>query len=585
MGSRAWWVAAVAVAFVVAGIGFGFSVFPTRHWTAVSVAAAGVLAALVPAVLHRAASSAEDAPKHSAKVKLSDASRQSTERAAVFRGSGNVQAGDFPGASQPPQGGDGDPSGAVRILVAELPAQAELGCDISLIIRITTTVPDSPLAATASLSRLMVNEQGTPVTVVVLAPGGLVPGESLEQVIWVYPGQDPPPIRFPFHSRTVGLQRVRITAWAGGSFLCELVAEVSVARGTAPTATPRPRIARLGGINGAPGEVTLQISAADGRYAFQLLSDAYLGRFVHAEALIGDPNRAVEDAIKTLRAMAIGRSGYSTANARRLMREVGVGLWIEMVPEVVKEEFWRLRSDIGAFSIAASDGIPWELLYPIAPGKDEGFLIEQFPVLRRALGQGRSKRLRVADPRFVVSSAIPGNAQSEVEKIRRLVGDGALLTGLAELMTAVDAGKLGLTHFACHNTFTPGGGSVIEMDDGPFIPAMLNTAVARCSLMNDRPLVFMNACRTAGTVPEYTQMAGWGQQFMAAGAGAFVGTLWAVRSDSACAFAEAFYERIMARQALGEAALGARNHIRGSDSDPTWLAYSVYGDPAAVITP
>ena len=104
------------------------------------------------------------------------------------------------------------------------------------------------------------------------------------------------------------------------------------------------------------------------------------------------------------------------------------------------------------------------------------------------------------------------------------------------------------------------------------------------SLAVTNPLVFINACRSAGEVPEYTRLMGWASQFMAAGAGAFAGTLWAVRSATACAFAEAFYDALLAGQALGHAARAARKATAADAADPTWLAYAVYGDPEATAT-
>ena len=100
------------------------------------------------------------------------------------------------------------------------------------------------------------------------------------------------------------------------------------------------------------------------------------------------------------------------------------------------------------------------------------------------------------------------------------------------------------------------------------------------------PLVFFNACRTAGEIPGLTQMMGWAQQFMGAGAGAFVGSMWAVRSGSAQAFADAFYQALVTeRMPLGAASLQARQAIAGDDGDPTWLAYTVYGNPSATVYP
>jgi CHAT domain-containing protein len=108
--------------------------------------------------------------------------------------------------------------------------------------------------------------------------------------------------------------------------------------------------------------------------------------------------------------------------------------------------------------------------------------------------------------------------------------------------------------------------------------------VTRSTLAGRNPLIFINACRSAGTTPEYTRMTGWAQQFMAAGAGAFVGTLWAVRDDGAGRFAEAFYGALRGGRPLGEAARAARQHASQDSTDPTWLAYTVYGSPAAYVT-
>jgi hypothetical protein len=46
-------------------------------------------------------------------------------------------------------------------------------------------------------------------------------------------------------------------------------------------------------------------------------------------------------------------------------------------------------------------------------------------------------------------------------------------------------------------------------------------------------------------------------------------------------FAEAFYAALVAGTDLGRASLAARRATK-DDADPTWLAYTVYGDPAAL---
>jgi CHAT domain-containing protein len=180
----------------------------------------------------------------------------------------------------------------------------------------------------------------------------------------------------------------------------------------------------------------------------------------------------------------------------------------------------------------------------------------------------------------------PSNALDEITAIRRILGQhdtgDRAIGDLDVLLEHIESGQMGLLHFACHNTFAAdAGGSAIGMDGGPFVPLLLKKAVTLQALGGRNPLVFINACRTAGAVPEYTQMIGWAEQFMAAGAGAFVGTLWAVRSNSATKFAEAFYSALAGGTPLGQASQLARLEVARDRSDPTWLAYSVYGDPAA----
>ena len=73
----------------------------------------------------------------------------------------------------------------------------------------------------------------------------------------------------------------------------------------------------------------------------------------------------------------------------------------------------------------------------------------------------------------------------------------------------------------------------------------------------------------------------WPEVFVRAGAGAFVGTAWAVRNKPAGLFAEAFYEALLDGKMLFEAATVARAAARAA-GDASWLAFKVYGHPWAV---
>lgn len=492
------------------------------------------------------------------------------------------------GSWQEPAGaaGAGGPPGYAsgpeqRWLVADMPATVPLRAEVSLLVRVGAH--PSGTGGSAPLKDFHHRPGGTKVTIIVQAPRELVPVEPLEQVLVVPADGSSEPVRFAFRADWIGLFALRVTAFAGGTYLGELVTELSVEAGGLLTNGPR-RAAAMAPVRAEPGEVTLQVRFDGQRYTFQLLSESYLFEPVIARALTARPGEAVERAVATLRAMAGGGSAYTGKNARTWMEETGIGLWNDMVPDLIKEQFWQLRSSIGSFSIAGGqDTIPWELLYPLSPSADAGFLVEQFPVLRRVYGQCRTRRVSVGQPVYVVPARSPADAATEVSTLRdRLPGASAEITDLAPLLDLINAGAVGMLHFACHSTFkAEAGGSSIVMGGGPFIPGLLNRAVTTQSLAGRSPLVFLNACRSAGEIPEYTRLMGWAGQFMAAGAGAFIGTLWAVRSSSALAFAETFYEALLAGQPFGHSVQLARQATAADTSDPTWLAYTAYGDPMA----
>ncbi|MEU4474041.1 CHAT domain-containing protein [Micromonospora sp. NPDC023888] len=469
-----------------------------------------------------------------------------------------------------------------RLLVARAPTQVPAGQDLSVEVRLVSegrSLP--PDAVTAPMRHFLVADAGTPVTVTVHAPAGLHAEGPLQQTVLVLPDDDPDPIRFGFGARTPGLHRIDVTAWAGGTFLGEVSVEVSVADG-GPFRDGQPKTAPMGAPRARPGEVTMEVRFDGSRYTFQLRSDAALFAPV-VESVTNTPNAAVENAIRELQQLAGGGSRYSATMAREVIRSAGIQLWSELVPADVRDQFWEVGGDMSAFTIATDhDVVPWELLYPLSAQRDAGFLVEQVPVVRRTYGQRRNATVGLRNPRFVVPTKAPTGAHEEIATIRAILGaaDSEPITRADELLALINSGALGATHFACHNTFSADG-SFIDMDGGRFKPILLAEASIRKLLAETGPLVFINACRSAGVAPTYTRMLGWAQQFMSSGAGAFVGTLWAVRSDSSARFATAFYRSLADGATLGAAALAARIEQQDDPLDPTWLAYTVYGDPFA----
>ena len=93
--------------------------------------------------------------------------------------------------------------------------------------------------------------RGARVTIVVQAPHDLVPLGELEQVIVAPVTGDSQPVRFAFRALVSGLQRVLVTAWAGGTFLAELALEVSVQE-SGPYADGLERAASVGALRAEP---------------------------------------------------------------------------------------------------------------------------------------------------------------------------------------------------------------------------------------------------------------------------------------------------------------------------------------------
>jgi class 3 adenylate cyclase len=494
------------------------------------------------------------------------------------------------GSGSPPPQPD-DPAGGVptdagatevpRFLHAGLPSRAPMSATVSLVVQITAAAP-SWSRRSSVLAGLVAGQE---VLVVVQAPAGLVPEGPLEQITTVPPRGDGKPVRFGFRTREAGRQRLQVSAWAGGTFLADLEIEVAVGSGSGYGSNTRAR-ARMSPPRSRAGEATLLVRSDGDRHVFQLLSEECVFEPVVARTLTGDPGMAVERAVTMLKQLAEGRGPYGKSSARRWMRETGIGLWNDVVPEVIKDQYWQLRRNITSLSVATTDDLlPWELLYPLRQDADEGFLVEQFPVLRRVFGQRRAREVDLGDCSYVLSSHVPGQAQEEIDAVSGVLGPGSVIDSLDQLLDLIGSGRCGALHFACHNSFAAdGGGSSIKLDGGPFVPTLLNSAATTRSLAERSPLVFINACRSAGAVPQFGRMLGWAQQFMAAGAGAFVGTLWPVRSETAAGFACTFYEQLHAGHPLGEAAHLARRSTGTGDVDPTWLAYAIYGDPAATAT-
>ena len=142
-------------------------------------------------------------------------------------------------------------------------------------------------------------------------------------------------------------------------------------------------------------------------------------------------------------------------------------------------------------------------------------------------------------------------------------------------------------HVASHAQFNADhpDASPLMLYDADLLPEDLDRRVIR-RWRKAQPLVFFNACEAGRIEYKLTGLGGWADKFIRdVRATAFLGTLWQVNDALAAEFAMVFYDELLAGKTLGVACQRARLHIKElAPANPTWLAYTLYGDPNTVVT-
>jgi hypothetical protein len=475
-----------------------------------------------------------------------------------------------------------------RFLQGRFPERVRLGEEVTLLARLGLQ-PGARLEA--GLAPLVVPEAGLDVVLLLVGSPGFTLRSPERQVVHVAPRQDSSWAAFELQATGEGVHTLQVEAFAGGTGLGGLAVQVSV-DATAQTAPSTEHSSPAAVTQGDPGEVSLLLSYDPGQqvYRFQLIdSGGYYSEEAATNRLLQPPGEAIEQLVAQLNVLARGQAGWDAATTRDWLQGQGIVLWNSFIPQALQREFWQRRDRITQMTIVTDgDPVPWELLYPFAPGgQDAGFLIDQFPVARRRYGPRPPGQLKLGAADLVLSGDRSlAAAPAEITAVDGLLRDRGLaprrVGDLPALLQAFQQGDFGLLHFSCHNAFARGAPNASRMllASQPFEPVFLEQHAGRFA----GPLVFLNACRTDGQAPLYTTVEGWAASFLRAGAGAFIGSLWEVTDTSASTYAQQFYQAALAGRTLGESARQARDAIRDSPADPTWLAYTLYGDPAATVS-
>ncbi len=471
---------------------------------------------------------------------------------------------------------------STHYLNVHVPEQARVGEPFSAMVKISL----EPDWQSIVLKSFTVPPEGALIVLLATAPD-LTAVTDTEYEVPIAPDGDSELIRFSFRAAQAGTYIVHIYAFLAGQVLGHVAAQVAIGAAAEQAEALDLRM-DLNTLSGSPGQATLIVDRAQDNANVVHFRGEWSGQLSASERRAGDPAPVVERIIAELNALADGSTEYKGAeNQSALLRELGIELWSLAIPEGIRRQFWQHREKINALVVLSDlDDIPWEFLYPLDQGQqDHGFLVEQFPVLRGVPGQRDGRQVGLLDAMYVIS--VDDLGEDEIRRVRDVLRPDVIDRGdvrsLAEVRAFL-AAPASVLHFAGHNQFSGANGSRIQLDGGPFTPSLMTSAAQLKSLETVAPVVFFNACRTAGQMPALNQVLGWASRFIAAGACVFLGTAWDVRDDQAADFAVAFYEQFVKRGLpLGEAVTAVRRQLKAADGDPTWLAYTVFGSPSCTV--
>lgn len=369
-----------------------------------------------------------------------------------------------------------------------------------------------------------------------------------------------------------------------------------------PTGSPTP-----------PVDVELRITRTGGRtLAFTLHSArAYVGyhwRSVGSVELDGldDPMKFFEHYFTRLNELA-GQpvNGLSAAAAEEYQAELtsmGYELYSQLFSPELRQEYWKLlalrdrirqdeKREMSLLITSDEPWVPWEMVKPYEDeNRDSDFLAGAFQLSRWLAGRGPMEALRINAVQVVAPNLNLDFVKDEQIFFDSLAGRGievgAPIVTHREVLNIARNGGVQLLHVATHGNFNVQqvNESPIQLEDKDLFPRDLNKMTAK-GLLRDRPLVFFNTCHAGRLGFDLTGPGGWAQRMVdECGVTAFIGSHWAIHDQLAALFSRTFYTELLDGKTLGAAFHTARLTIREKQpANPTWLAYTLYGDPNSQI--
>lgn len=295
----------------------------------------------------------------------------------------------------------------------------------------------------------------------------------------------------------------------------------------------------------------------------------------------------------------VASKGNIKARTSRLAAH-GLDMSDGMIPEKVRKAIWENRDRIGAIQVISDEApLPWELACVRGSGDETPLFLAEFGLVRWIKNvpwpaqnlRLRGERMKYLAPVYEGDMSLPG-AQAEVAEFQKMFPKAKRLVSQRDAWAAFIAGKpqLDVLHIACHGAAAGGAAGEVglylsENQDDLFDHRELRQTMILAA--DCKPVVFLNACQTGRQVGGIAEIDSFAKAFLkpafGPGAAALVVPLWSVGDISASTFAMTFYDRLRKNDTVVDAVRAARIKACETDTQLTWLSYSIYADPFAKV--
>jgi CHAT domain-containing protein len=294
------------------------------------------------------------------------------------------------------------------------------------------------------------------------------------------------------------------------------------------------------------------------------------------------------------------------------LQAYGGELLDNLVPPDLQEVLWEHRERLGSIQVFSEEPfIPWEIVHlkprngPVS--NDRTWFLGELGLVRwlhntmlppEILRARKDKAFHLVPVYKDEGYALP-QAQMEIPFLEAKFSAracGVDLPGIHALLR--EPNKFDLLHFAGHGDaeLSNISSSSLLLSAEPDLSTQtgVKTTTLNARIVSQimslpqpgpdptRPIVVLNACRAGRIGWTLTRIGGFAEAFVSRGAGLFIGAHWSVGDAPARTFSEAFYSALLAGRTVSEAAKAGRRAAREA-GDATWLAYTVYGHPHAVL--